>query len=171
LAVPLATKPLVDALAGQELPLSWRKRLASFSAPNTPQLHLAVMNEPFLSLVLEGRKTIESRFSVNRAAPYGSVEAGDVLALKAQSGPVVGLAFIEHVGLYELDARSWRELKQRFAGPLCATDRSFWDERRHARYATLMRVSDPLAIAPIVVAKRDRRGWVVLPSAPAEIAA
>ena len=35
-------------------------------------LHLGVFAEPWLSYMLDGRKTIESRFGKNRIAPYCS---------------------------------------------------------------------------------------------------
>jgi hypothetical protein len=123
------------------------------------------MREPYLEHVLAGRKTVESRFSINRVCPFQAAQAGDVLAFKAQSGPIVGLAVIEHAAFYELDPVTWRTLRRDFAGPLCAVDDEFWDQRARARYASLLRVGDPLRIAPIAIEKRDRRGWVRLPGA------
>lgn len=40
-------------------------------------LHLAVFVEPYLGYILEGKKTVESRFGMRRSAPYGQVAAGD----------------------------------------------------------------------------------------------
>lgn len=154
---------LLTALARDLEDSGWRARLEDLQGRSVDgALHLAVMQEPFLTLLLQGRKTIESRFSVNRVSPYGDVCAGDVLALKAQSGPIVGLALVEHVAFYELEPATWRELQERFARPLCAEEPGFWDARARARYATLMRVVDTRTVAPLAVAKRDRRGWVRL---------
>src|SRR4029077_16030744 len=47
--------------------------------------------QPFLSLVLNGPKTVESRFSRNRCAPFGEVEGGDIILLKEVSGPIRGI--------------------------------------------------------------------------------
>jgi hypothetical protein len=144
----------------------WRERLTELLDPaHTAALHIAVMREPFLQLILDRRKTIESRFSINRICPFEAVAAGDVLAFKAQSGPIVGLAVVEHAAFYELDPPTWRQLRRDFAGPLCADD-DFWDQRAHARYATLLRVAYPHRIAAMPVAKTDRRGWVRLAGAP-----
>ena len=52
-------------------------------------LHLAVLKEPYLEFILKGEKTVESRFSIRRRAPYKRVEKGDVVILKQQSGNVL----------------------------------------------------------------------------------
>ena len=53
-------------------------------------LHLAVLTEPFCSLLLDGAKTIESRFSHVRCAPYGTLAKGDIVVVKKTGGPVTG---------------------------------------------------------------------------------
>ena len=128
-------------------------------------LHLAVFVEPYLRYILEGRKTIESRFSIHRAPPFGQVRPGDILTLKGSAGAVVGIARISHVWTYRLSQRAWDEIRQRFGAALCLEDESaFVSARRSSRYATLMRLCDVRAIPPMSVAKRDRRGWVVIES-------
>jgi hypothetical protein len=42
-----------------------------------------------LAPLLEGIKTIESRFSRARRAPYGVLSPGDIVAVKRPGGPVV----------------------------------------------------------------------------------
>lgn len=128
--------------------------------------HLAVMHEPYLSYVLEGRKRVESRFSRTRVAPYGQVRAGDLLLLKGLAGPISGLAEVVHADSYALDPTIWTELQNRFATALCADD-AFWQERRQARFATLMSLGSVTPIDPVAVDKHDRRGWVVLVDEPA----
>jgi hypothetical protein len=123
------------------------------------------MHEPFLSYVLDGRKRVESRFSRTRVAPYGQVRRGDVLLLKELSGPVNGLAEVAHADSYALDPTIWTMLHDRFAFALCA-DEAFWEQRRDARFATLMSLGAVTSIAPVPVDKHDRRGWVVLESEP-----
>jgi ASC-1-like (ASCH) protein len=126
--------------------------------------HLAVMHEPYLTYILDGRKTIESRFSVNRVAPYRSVMAGDILVFKLVAGPVVAVASVADVTYYQLDSHSLPWLRERFSAALAAEDESFWTDRREARYATLMRLGSVRRLRPFWVRKPDRRGWVVLSS-------
>lgn len=127
-------------------------------------IHLAVCVEPFLGYVLDGTKTIESRFSVNRCPPFGKVGVGDAVILKESGGPVVGLARVRTVWPYELDESSWHTIREQFAQALCAQDPDFWEGRRGAAYATLMAIHHVLKVGPIEWEKKDRRGWVVLRS-------
>ena len=131
-------------------------------------LHLAIMVEPYLTLMLNGTKTVESRFSANRCAPYGRVEKGDVLLLKKSGGPVVGICMVTYRWFYHLDAASWQTIRRDFGKAICAQDPQFWQDRRDASYATLMRVRHVRAITPITFDKRARRGWVVLRDSVAE---
>ena len=127
-------------------------------------IHLAVFVEPFLGYVLDGSKTVESRFSVNRCAPFGKVSQGDVVLLKRAGGPVVGIARVRTVWSYHLDEASWGVIQERFAKALRAQDPEFWERTRRASYATLMLIDQVLALEPVEWEKRDRRGWVVVRS-------
>ena len=126
-------------------------------------LHLAIFVEPFLEFILDGSKTVESRFSSRRFAPYQKAKAGDILLLKRTSGPVVGLCRVSQVWYYELDPPTFKDIKEKFSEALCATESDFWKKRESARYATLMKVEKPYGITPFPISKRDRRGWVVIP--------
>ena len=128
-------------------------------------IHLAVFVEPFLRYVLDGSKTVESRFSVNRCAPFGKVNHGDVMLLKRTGGPVIGIALVETVWSYHLDEPSLAFIRKRFAKALRAEDPEFWEQRRVARYATLIVLDLVQALKPLKWEKMDRRGWVVVRSA------
>jgi hypothetical protein len=149
----------------------WDSVLERVLSPETPErAHLAVMHEPYLSHVLNGRKRIESRFSRHRVAPFDQVGVGDVLLLKAHSGPVTGVARVAHVDSYVLDPASLTSIRGRFSTALCAEDDGFWAERCEARYATLMLLSNAVPIEPLSLDKRDRRPWVILvPPTRAEV--
>jgi ASC-1-like (ASCH) protein len=127
-------------------------------------IHLAIFIEPYLSYVIEGKKTVESRFGVRRNAPYGKVASGDIILLKRSGGPVVGLCKVSNVWYYKLTEDSWKKLRKEFTNALCAQDPVFWENRASAEFATLMQISFVKPIEPITYEKNDRRGWVVLRS-------
>jgi hypothetical protein len=158
-----ATGPLLDVLDRRlsEEPF-WCRRLERVEQ-GSARVHLAIFHEPFLSLLLAGRKTVESRFSVNRVAPFGAVSREDLILLKRSTGPIVGIALAGDPGFYELDPASWATIRRRFATAICAPDNAFWAARARARYATLIPIKAALALAPFPIVKRDRRGWVLLP--------
>jgi hypothetical protein len=161
--MPTAAGGLLPQLKENAHAAGWRTLLAPFDELAAPavSLHLAVLIEPYLTFILDGRKTVESRFSVRATAPYGCVERGDLVLLKQSGGPVVGAFTASSAWDYHLDPASWAELRRDFAGALCAQD-GFWEERAAAEYATLIRISDVRRLPPVPVPKRDRRGWVVL---------
>jgi hypothetical protein len=135
--------------------------VGAFAYDHDIALHLAVFAEPYLSFVLDGSKTVESRFSARAIAPHGRVAEGDVILLKAVGKPIVGWCRAGTVWDYELDPSSWTEIEDRFSAPLRVQD-GFWEARRAAQFATLIEVKDVNVAAPTRIDKRDRRGWVVL---------
>lgn len=126
-------------------------------------IHLAIFSEPFLSLVLSGEKTIESRFSRNRCAPFGEIGDGDVILLKEVAGPICGIALARRTWCYHLVTEPIDRIRNRFGRGICADD-AFWTSRVDALYATLIELDAPTSIAPVTWEKRDRRGWVSLRS-------
>jgi len=141
----------------------WSKRIDdTCTRPTRLGLHLAVFVEPYLQYVLDGKKTVESRFGIHRRPPFGHVREGDILLLKRSGGPVSGVCLVGQVWFYELDPKSWRKIKQEFSVSLCAQDPDFWHQRRAASFATLMLIKDVRTVTPFDIPKKDRRGWVML---------
>jgi hypothetical protein len=141
----------------------WEAYLEDFAQEKSSKasLHVAVFQQPFLGWVLDGSKPVESRFSQRAVVPYGSIRAGDAVAVKEVAGPVVGIAHVRTSTGYRLDPRTWHHIRSEFADLLRATDAVFWEARAAARFATLIYLDQVRAVAPIRYAKSDRRGWVV----------
>lgn len=140
----------------------WEKYIDKVLSNNSISLHLAIFVEPYLKFILEGKKTVESRFSMRLCPPYKCAQKGDIIILKKSGGPVIGLCRISQVWFYELDPNSWKDVKKRFSKAICANDVAFWNERENALFATLMKITDVYKVAPYSCRKRDRRGWVIL---------
>ena len=138
----------------------WKNHQAELRGPTG--LHLGVFTGPYLDLILQGEKTIESRFGVQRCAPHGRVAVGDILLLKAASGPIRGVCRIAETWFFDLTRTPLSDVRRRFGAAICAVDDAFWVERADARLVTLMRVERAIPISPVHVAKKDRRGWVTL---------
>lgn len=136
---------------------------AKFTAENEIGLHLAVFTEPFLSLVLSGQKTLESRLSRCRIAPFDAISPGDVILIKAAGGPIRGVALAQRIWFFDLSSAPIRTLRERFGRGICA-DEAFWDSKHDAAFATIIEIAEPASIPPLGCDKRDRRGWVTLRS-------
>jgi len=124
-------------------------------------LHLAVLREPYLRFILEGRKTIETRFAKRPCPPFERVRKDDVIMLKRTPGDVIGICVVEAVWFYRLDPKSLAFIKAKFGPAICPADSSFWQERKEASVATLILIDKVTPIEPFKIEKRDRRGWVV----------
>jgi hypothetical protein len=55
-------------------------------------VHLAILLDPWFTLLVEGVKTVESRWSNNRCAPHGVLHRGDCVFIK-RSGNLVTYCF------------------------------------------------------------------------------
>lgn len=150
---------LYDNVRKNEFWDSYYEKTTKFSSIN---IHLGIFIEPYLQLIIDEKKTIESRFSVNQCPPFGRVAKGDVLLLKRSGGPIVAICQINDVWSYHLDKALWNEIKDVHAKALCIEDPEFWKQKINSNYATLMRVKNVYSLNPICFEKSDRRGWVVL---------
>lgn len=126
---------------------------------SVPNIHIAIMSEPFLSYVLEGKKTVESRFSLNRIAPYGKAHTDDIVFMK--SGPIVGYFIVSWVKMFDLSEYPISEIAREYGTAICA-DEAFWKRKSDKRYVTLMGIKDVQALTPAKITKLDQRAWVSL---------
>ena len=132
-----------------------------------PGTHLAVMTGQYLDRLLDGTKTIESRFTRHRVAPFQQVASGDVIFFKQAAGPITAAGLAGTVQHLDLGIVPLRQIADRYGAAIAPADASFWADRAAARYATLVTMLDVVKTEPVLVQKRDRRGWVVLNHAPA----
>jgi adenylylsulfate kinase-like enzyme len=125
-------------------------------------VHLAVMSGPYLDYVLSGRKTVESRITKNRIAPYGVIGPGDFILFKQSSGPVRAVGLVREALSAEAgDIGELKSLTEPFATGL-AYDPGYLDEKTGARYCTLVFLSSAISTPDIPFTKRDRQTWVTV---------
>lgn len=125
--------------------------------------HLALLCQPYLDRILNGQKTIESRFTKRRNVPFGHVFAGDVVYLKLVGGDIVGVAGVEGVWQFgPLSPDGIESIVCEFNDRL-ALEPDFVASRLDRKYATLMGLGAVSAVVPTMrMWKPDRRGWIVL---------
>ena len=129
--------------------------------------HLAILTPGWIDLILDGKKTIESRFTKVRCAPFRKVHEGDSVYLKESGGLVKGMFRVAEVETFENLNRSGIQAIYERCGQAIfyqAFTRFFPPEKwLTAKHATLIHVSDPIAFDdPFPFPKRDPRAWVVL---------
>ena len=117
-----------------------------------------------MTLILNGEKKYESRFSKNKISPFRKVAEGDIIILKESGGYVQG-AFIAGKVKYfnNLDKELMEEIKNNYSEFLCASyDENFWEKRNKAKYVSLIEVKRTKKLKPFKSEKNDRTGWATL---------
>ena len=137
--------------------------------------HLAILAHGWLDLILDGKKTIESRFTKVRCAPFGKVHEGDVVYVKESGGLVKGMFTVAKVETFEVLTQAIIlqifvtefpqviiELLEKFDVGIPISYRPPY-EWQVSNYATLIHILNPVRFeTPFPVPKRDSRAWVVL---------
>ncbi len=124
--------------------------------------HIAILRQPFFDMVLSGEKTIESRWAMNRIAPYGKVSVGDEILLKETGQCVTAIAKVKKVQFFELTPEKVEEIRVKF-GKQIGTDRfQDWQSTLEKKYCTLIWLEDVRKIEPLKVPRSNGAGWLVL---------
>ena len=128
--------------------------------------HLAILSPGWIELILDGSKTIESRFTKVRCAPFGKVNEGDIVFMKESSGLVMGAFRVAKVETFENLNRSGIQAIYERCGRAIFSQyftQFFPSEKWLAsKHATLIHIAETLEFnTPFAIHKRDPRAWVV----------
>ena len=124
--------------------------------------HIAILRQPFFDMVLAGEKTIESRWSMHKIAPYGKVSVGDEILLKETGKDVTATAIVKDVKYYELTPKKVEEIRIKY-GKQIGTDKfKDWQGTLQKKYCTLIWLADVKTISPLKVQRSNGAGWIVL---------
>lgn len=124
--------------------------------------HLAVVRKPFLDLILEGKKTIDSRWTQNRTAPFWKVKRGDTIYFKETGKPACATANVAEVRFMKVTPDIAEKIRIKFGKELCADMFDNWEDLRHMNFVTLVFLRDVKPIEPLRISCYSRNGWVCL---------
>lgn len=134
----------------------WHKKILDTKC----KIHLALMVEPYLSLILSGKKTIESRFSTKKIIPFNAISDGDIVVLKKSGGDIVAIFEVEKVIFKQIENKDdIEEIKEKYGNELCLEEK-FWFEKKEANYVTLIKISHLQSISPVIIKKANRQSWL-----------
>lgn len=134
----------------------WNKKIFDTNC----KVHIALMVEPYLSLILSGEKTIESRFSTKKIIPFNNISKGDIVILKKSGGGLAAVFEAGDVHFIQIESETdFEEIKENYGNALCLED-EFWDIKRTAKYVTLINITHMQAISSIVIKKTNRQSWL-----------
>lgn len=124
--------------------------------------HIAILRQPFFDMVLSGEKTIESRWSFNKIAPYGKIKQGDEIFLKLTGKPVTAKTKAKFVQFFELTPQLVEEIRVKY-GKQIGTDKfEDWQSTLNKKYCTLIWLDEIERVEPLQVPKSNGAGWIVL---------
>lgn len=147
---------------------------------NKINLHIGLFVEPYLGLILNGKKTIESRFSKVKNVPYHSVQPNDFIYLKKSSGPVYGVIeagpthyfklrppdeyhpLLFHNSTSDDFTYTLESIRTKYGSQLCLTD-EFWNLKKDSNYATLIEIRSLIKFEKPIDFKihKNRQSWII----------
>lgn len=127
------------------------------------KIHIAIVNEPFLQYIKDGKKTIESRFTENIISPYYNTTEGDIVCMKAAAKPIDSIFYIGFQQFYENSQKIFSMIRNKYSLEICAINDEFWVSRKAKKYISLLEIKNPLVLKKTFdIGKKDKRGWVTL---------
>jgi ASC-1-like (ASCH) protein len=104
--------------------------------------HVAILQPRYLKLILQGKKTLESRLTLKRLPPWNVAHAGQTIYFKQTSGPFRCKAVIQRVHSFDnLTPQLIQQIKARFNDGILGDD-TYWSQKQRCRYATIIELSD-----------------------------
>src|SRR6185437_12764396 len=131
---------------------------------DTANIHLGVFTEPYLSLIFSGKKTIESRFSINRVVPYRKVFPQDIVLIKKTGGDILGFIIVKEVLYFSnLNESKIKVINQEFGERLSwSADPYFLSNKKDAKFLSLIMFDKIVSLNPLPSNKSDRTGWSII---------
>lgn len=124
-------------------------------------IHLAIFTEPWLTYLLNGKKTIESRISKHKIAPYNKIEKDDIVFVKKSGGDILAYFTIKEILFIDLKDVNISEIKHKYNDRLCV-DEKFWISKKDSKYATLIFINDLVKLQPFHINKKGMQTWIKL---------
>lgn len=126
--------------------------------------HLAIFKGDGAEKILIGKKTIESRFSKVKIAPFGVISSGDLVYIKSSGKDIIGQFRVKKVIFFDgLEVLDIRKIREQYNKEL-SIDETYWQSKEKSKFGTLIFIgnSSRFITSPIKIPKKDLRGWVVL---------
>jgi hypothetical protein len=133
--------------------------------------HVAIMRKSWglIPKILDGRKKIESRWSINRVAPWGKVKIGDSVYFKNSGEAVSAKAVVSNILQFEdLNLKKIKDIFYRYGGEdgiASSNIESTIEWAKDKRYCTLIFLKDPERVRAFSINKKgfgNACAWMVV---------
>ncbi|MCL5680373.1 MAG: hypothetical protein M1465_03485 [Candidatus Marsarchaeota archaeon] len=122
--------------------------------------HVAILKKSwgFTKKILDGRKTVESRWYTTKKAPWGCIKEGDIVYFKDSGEPVTIKTTVAKVERYEnLNEQKVKDLLKIIHKAVGIDDRevdNYAQLFRKKKYCILIHLKNPLGVAPFNINKK-----------------
>lgn len=127
--------------------------------------------EPYLDWILDGVKTIESRWYNHAVLPLEwnnahtalrlLVNTGDLLRLKASGGKILGEATVQRAQLYIATTTPLEGIMRKYQHELCISN-DFIAQKKDYKYGILVWLENTHRITPEIYAHQGRDAWIMI---------
>ena len=118
--------------------------------------HVAIMNPTIGSIakILTGVKTIESRWSKYKIAPWDKIHSNDSVYFKYSGGPIIAKATVSKVQQFEkLDEQKFNFIVENFGESICLQNTEYDSWYQSKNYVTLIFLENPQKVEPFQIDK------------------
>ncbi len=127
------------------------------------------MRKSAIEAVLSGKKTMETRFSLHKIAPFGVISTGDLVYIKPPGEEVIGQFRVKKVFFFDgLGGQDVDDIFIKYGSQIKVgekeEDNKYQTDKKQSKYGTLIFIGDSerFITSPVKIRKSDQRGWVVL---------
>lgn len=137
-------------------------KLRSLLKKTNSTCHLAIMCYPYLDNILNGSKTIESRFSKIKKIPFNSVHKNDIILFKGVSSKIIAVSLVKRVESFSnLNPQKIDKIITKYNKGL-TTQENFIKSKLKSKYGTIIFITKTeRLVKPIKLIKKDRRAWII----------
>ncbi len=127
------------------------------------------MNKATIEAILNGKKTIETRFSLHKIAPFGVISKEDLIYMKPPGEEVIGQFRVKKVFSFDgLTEQDIDDIFMKYGNQIgigqIEEDNKYHINKKQSKYGTLIFIGDSerFITSPIKIKKSDQRGWMVI---------
>jgi len=119
--------------------------------------HVAILSsKDWLDKIISGEKTIESRWTKNKIAPFEKISKGDKIYFKVSGKPVSAAANVCSVSFFNNPgAEGIRKILEKYSRQI-GVEMSFYNQVKNKRYCTLIKINNARKISPFTI---DKKGY------------
>lgn len=124
-------------------------------------IHLAVLREPFYTKIILGKKTVESRFTLNRITPYQRIVVNDIIYFKLVADEKIRYYTDVKKVLFAYGYDNCKNLLIEYKNEICIDD-EYINSKSESYYLTLiwLGIIKSVGDIPLISYKKDRRTWI-----------